>query len=62
MKGDKVVNKDGVVYTVIRVCGGWNGFLSSREIAQKKGYDWYGVVVRESPFLMYDHKDVKIVK
>lgn len=60
--GDLVVNRDGVEYTVIRVIGGWNGFLTSREIAKKKGYDWYGVVVRESPYLMYDHKNLQLVK
>lgn len=56
--GDRVVNRDGVEYKVIRVNGGWNGFLTSQQIAQKKGYDWYAITVRESPFLQYDHKDL----
>lgn len=61
--GDRVVNRDGVEYKVIRVYPGWHGFLSSRELEKVKDKpDWYGITVRDRPFLMYEHKDLWLVK
>lgn len=60
--GDRIVTKDGLEWTVIRCFGGWKGFLTSREIAEKNGYDFYEIVVRERPFLTYSHKSVQLAK
>lgn len=60
--GDRIVTKDGEEWTVIRCYGGWHGFLTSKEISEKKEYDFYEIVVRESPYLAYNHKVVQLAK
>lgn len=63
--GDKVVNRDGVEYTVLAVNGFWKGFLKQSEVQARiaaNKYDGYAITVRNSPFLQYDHKDLWLVK
>ena len=61
-QGDRIVTKDGLEWKVIRCYGGWHGFLTSKEIAEIKEYDFYEIVVRERPYLAYNHKVVQLVK
>lgn len=60
--GDRIVTKDGSEWTVIRTYGGWHGLLTSKEIARKKDYEFYEIVVSERPYLAYNHKVVQLAK